>query len=32
LDYADDLPREPNGKLYKRKPCDPYWADRNRQI
>jgi long-chain acyl-CoA synthetase len=27
IDYADELPRDPNGKLYKRKLRDPYWAD-----
>lgn len=28
IDYADELPRDPNGKLYKRKLRDPYWQDR----
>jgi long-chain acyl-CoA synthetase len=32
VDYADELPRDPNGKLYKRKLRDPYWADRERAI
>ncbi|MGB3444546.1 MAG: acyl-CoA synthetase [Actinophytocola sp.] len=32
IDYADELPRDPNGKLYKRKLRDPYWADRERAI
>ncbi|HEX3788643.1 MAG TPA: acyl-CoA synthetase [Pseudonocardiaceae bacterium] len=27
IDYAEELPRDPNGKLYKRKLRDPYWAD-----
>lgn len=25
VDYVDELPRDPNGKLYKRKLRDPYW-------
>jgi long-chain acyl-CoA synthetase len=32
IDYVDELPRDPNGKLYKRKLRDPYWADRDRAI
>ena len=32
IDYLDPLPRDPNGKLYKRKLRDPYWADRERAI
>jgi long-chain acyl-CoA synthetase len=32
VDYTDELPRDPNGKLYKRKLRDPYWADRDRAI
>jgi long-chain acyl-CoA synthetase len=28
IDYTTDMPRDPNGKLYKRKLRDPYWADR----
>jgi len=28
IDYTDEMPRDPNGKLYKRKLRDPYWADR----
>ena len=27
-----ELPRDPNGKLYKRRLRDPYWADRDRSI
>lgn len=27
IDFTDELPREPNGKLLKRKLRDPYWAD-----
>ncbi|WP_340685174.1 acyl-CoA synthetase [Amycolatopsis coloradensis] len=26
VDYLPELPRDPNGKLYKRKLRDPYWA------
>jgi long-chain acyl-CoA synthetase len=29
IDYTETLPREPNGKLLKRKLRDPYWKDRN---
>ena len=25
IDFHDELPRDPNGKLYKRKLRDPYW-------
>ncbi|WIN00440.1 acyl-CoA synthetase [Actinoplanes oblitus] len=32
VDYADELPRDPNGKLYKRLLRDPYWAGRERAI
>jgi long-chain acyl-CoA synthetase len=32
IDYLDELPRDPNGKLYKRKLRDPYWADHERAI
>lgn len=28
VDYAAELPRDPNGKLYKRKLRDPYWQGR----
>ncbi len=28
VDYIEELPRDPNGKLYKRKLRDPYWQDR----
>jgi long-chain acyl-CoA synthetase len=30
VDYVDELPRDPNGKLYKRRLRDPYWAQRSR--
>ena len=26
VDFTDQLPREPNGKLFKRRLRDPYWA------
>jgi long-chain acyl-CoA synthetase len=32
IDYVTQLPRDPNGKLYKRRLRDPYWADRDRSI
>ncbi|HEY0448067.1 acyl-CoA synthetase [Actinophytocola sp.] len=32
MDYVTELPRDPNGKLYKRKLRDPYWAGRERVI
>jgi long-chain acyl-CoA synthetase len=32
VDYVDELPRDPNGKLYKRLLRDPYWAGRSRAI
>jgi long-chain acyl-CoA synthetase len=32
IDFIDDMPRDPNGKLYKRKLRDPYWAGRDRAI
>jgi long-chain acyl-CoA synthetase len=32
LDFAAALPRDANGKLYKRKLRDPYWAGRERKI
>ena len=32
IDYMEVLPRDPNGKLYKRKLRDPYWAGRDRQV
>ena len=31
-DFTDEMPRDPNGKLYKRKLRDPYWAGRERKI
>jgi long-chain acyl-CoA synthetase len=32
IDFVTELPRDPNGKLYKRKLRDPYWANRERAI
>ena len=32
IDYVDELPREANGKLYKRRLRDPYWAARDPKI
>jgi long-chain acyl-CoA synthetase len=32
IDFVEQLPRDPNGKLYKRKLRDPYWAGRERAI
>ena len=32
VDYVEELPRDPNGKLYKRRLRDPYWAGRDRAI
>jgi long-chain acyl-CoA synthetase len=32
LDFVASMPRDPNGKLYKRKLRDPYWAGRTRAI
>ncbi|MCC6765449.1 MAG: acyl-CoA synthetase [Deltaproteobacteria bacterium] len=32
IDFMPELPRDPNGKLYKRKLRDPYWVGRERAI
>jgi len=32
IDFLPSLPRDPNGKLYKRRLRDPYWEGRERAI
>ncbi len=32
IDFIEVMPRDPNGKLYKRKLRDPYWKGRERAI
>jgi long-chain acyl-CoA synthetase len=32
VDYTTEMPRDPNGKLYKRKLRDPFWEGRERAI
>jgi long-chain acyl-CoA synthetase len=32
IDFIEEMPREPNGKLPKRKLRDPYWEGRDRAI
>jgi len=32
IDYTDEMPRDPNGKLYKRRLRDPYWEGKERAI
>jgi long-chain acyl-CoA synthetase len=32
IDYMAELPRDPNGKLYKRKLREPYWSGRETSI
>jgi long-chain acyl-CoA synthetase len=32
IDFADELPRDPSGKLLKRRLRDPYWADQATKI
>jgi long-chain acyl-CoA synthetase len=32
IDFVPELPRDPNGKLYKRKLRDPYWEGREKAI
>ena len=32
IDFTDEMPRDPNGKLYKRKLRDPYWEGRARHL
>ena len=32
IDFTDEMPRDPNGKLYKKKLRAPYWEGQERQI
>ncbi len=32
IDFIEEMPRDPNGKLYKRKLRDPYWEGQDRAI
>jgi long-chain acyl-CoA synthetase len=32
IDFTTEMPRDPNGKLYKRKLRDPYWEGKQRAI
>jgi long-chain acyl-CoA synthetase len=32
IDFTTEMPRDPNGKLYKRKLREPYWVGRTRNI
>ncbi len=32
IELADDLPRQPSGKIYKRKLREPFWQDRESSI
>jgi long-chain acyl-CoA synthetase len=32
IDYTTEMPRDPNGKLYKRRLRDPYWQGRSRPV
>ena len=32
VDFTDEMPRDPNGKLYKRKLRDPYWEGHEAKI
>jgi long-chain acyl-CoA synthetase len=32
IDFIAEMPRDPNGKLYKRKLRDPYWEGKERAI
>jgi long-chain acyl-CoA synthetase len=32
VDFIDEMPRDPSGKLLKRRLRDPYWAGQGRAI
>ncbi|MFI0863609.1 acyl-CoA synthetase [Streptomyces smyrnaeus] len=32
VDFTDAMPRDPNGKLYKRRLREPYWRERERPL
>jgi long-chain acyl-CoA synthetase len=32
IDFTEEMPRDPNGKLYKRRLRDPYWIGHERAI
>jgi long-chain acyl-CoA synthetase len=32
IDFTEAMPRDPNGKLYKRRLRDPYWDGRDRRV
>jgi long-chain acyl-CoA synthetase len=32
IDFEDELPRQPTGKIYTRRLREKYWADHARQI
>lgn len=32
VDFVAEMPRDPNGKLYKRRLREPYWEGRERQV
>ena len=32
FDFMNELPRDPNGKLYKRRLRDPFWQGQDRQV
>ncbi len=32
IDFTEELPRDPSGKLLKRRLRDPYWQDQARTI
>ena len=32
IDFIDEMPRDPSGKLFKRRLRDPYWDGQDRRI